>query len=74
MVLDNECTRVNAETFECEKGMFKVIFLAPNVTSLLQPMDQSMLEAVKRLYRKRLFRKILLDEFEHSITMQIDLK
>ena len=74
LVLDNAPSHPNAEILEHENGMFKVIFLPLNVTSLLQPMDQSVTETVKRLCRKQLLKKILLDEVEHSTTMQIDLK
>ena len=64
MVLDNATSHPNAETLERENGMFKVIFLPPNTTSPLQPMDQSVIETEKRLYKKQLLRKILLDEVE----------
>ena len=57
-----------------QNATIKVIFLPLNVTSFLQPMDKSVNENVKRLYRKQLLRKILLHKVEHSTTMQIDLK
>ena len=37
-------------------------------------MDQSVIETVRRLYRKDPLRKVLLDEVEHSTAMQNDLK
>nr|XP_042910533.1 tigger transposable element-derived protein 2-like [Parasteatoda tepidariorum] len=43
-----------------ENGKFHVVFLPPNVTPLIQPMDPSVIETVKCLYRKQLLRKILL--------------
>ncbi|KAF2888551.1 hypothetical protein ILUMI_17622 [Ignelater luminosus] len=39
---------------------FKVIFLPPNVTSIIQPMDQSIIEAMKRNYWKQLLCQLLL--------------
>jgi hypothetical protein len=40
-------------------------FLPPNVSSLLQPMDQGINECIKQLYRKKLLQKLLLaDESE----------
>ncbi|XP_051162408.1 jerky protein homolog-like [Leptopilina boulardi] len=59
LLLDNAPTHPSVETLERENGMFKVIFLPPNVTSLLQPMDQSVIETLKRLYRKELLRRLL---------------
>lgn len=49
--------------------MFKVLYLPPNVTSLIQPMDQGVIETFKRLYRKELLRRLLLngDEDEESV-------
>lgn len=42
---------------------FKVRFLPPNVTSLIQPMDQGAIECTKRGYRRQLLRHLL---FVHS--------
>lgn len=39
---------------ELQDGDIKVLFLPPNVTSLCQPMDQGVLEALKKRYRRRL--------------------
>lgn len=59
LLLDNAPTHPSAELLERENGKFKVQFLPPNVTSLLQPMDQSVIETLKRLYRKQLLRRLL---------------
>lgn len=59
LLLDNAPTHPSAELLERENGKFKVKFLPPNVTSLLQPMDQSVIETLKRLYRKQLLRRLL---------------
>uniref|UniRef100_A0A1B6GBH2 DDE-1 domain-containing protein n=1 Tax=Cuerna arida TaxID=1464854 RepID=A0A1B6GBH2_9HEMI len=40
-------------------GDIKAIFLPPNVTSLLQPMDQGILNHVKLSYRKKLLRFLI---------------
>ena len=47
----------NVLTSEDEK--IKAKFLPPNVTSLIQPMDQGVIEYIKRRYRKGLLRSLL---------------
>ncbi|CAG4934403.1 unnamed protein product [Parnassius apollo] len=59
LLLDNAPTHPSAELLERENGKFKVKFLPSNVTSLLQPMDQSIIETLKRIYRKQLLRRLL---------------
>ncbi|KAG5898696.1 hypothetical protein JTB14_030646 [Gonioctena quinquepunctata] len=55
-----------AELLERENGQFKTTFLPPNVTSLLQPMDQSVIETMKRHYRRQLLRKLLIEGAENE--------
>ncbi|GFT71823.1 DDE-1 domain-containing protein [Trichonephila clavipes] len=38
------------------------MFLPPNVTALEQPMDQCIIENLKRIYRKQDLRRLLLAE------------
>ncbi|KAG5862225.1 hypothetical protein JTB14_023516 [Gonioctena quinquepunctata] len=54
LIVDNAPTHPTAELLERENGQFKTTFLPPNVTSLLQPMDQSVIETMKRHYRRQL--------------------
>ena len=43
-------------------------FLPPNVTSVIQPMDQGVLESMKRRYRKKLLHSLIIaDEMGTSI-------
>lgn len=44
-----------------KSGDIEVKFLPPNVTSLIQPMDLGVLEALKRNYLKLMLRFILLE-------------
>ena len=62
LLLDNAPSHPCADTLERENGKFQVKFLPPNVTSLIQPMDQSVIETFKRFYRKQMLRKMLLSE------------
>ncbi|XP_054746758.1 jerky protein homolog-like [Anastrepha obliqua] len=67
LLLDNAPTHPSESLLERENGRFKALFLPPNVTSLLQPMDQGIIECMKRLYKKQLLRKLLLaDENEEG--------
>jgi len=48
-------------------GLVKAMFLPPNVISLIQSMDQSVLETLKQRYHKSLLRDILLSDGEDHI-------
>lgn len=47
-----------------DDGLIQVIYLPPNVTSECQPMDQSIINAVKRKYKRKLMLKLILEN-EH---------
>lgn len=55
LLVDNAPTHPS----ELRNGDIVVRFLPPNVTSLIQPMDQGILEAMKRHYRGHLLRSVL---------------
>ncbi|GFX81502.1 jerky-like protein [Trichonephila clavipes] len=38
------------------------MYLPPNVTALMQPVDQGIIEKLKRIYRKQVLRRLLLAE------------
>nr|CAH7742579.1 unnamed protein product [Callosobruchus chinensis] len=64
LIVDNAPTHPTAELLKRENGQFKTTFLPPNVTSLLQPMDQSVIETMKRHYRRQLLSKLLIEGAE----------
>lgn len=53
-------------------GAITLEFLPPNMTSVLQPMDQGVIEITRKLYRKSLLRRVLL-AFEDGKMYEIDL-
>lgn len=59
LVLDNAPS--HPENLQSDDGNIFCYFLPANTTSLIQPMDQSVIETLKRRYRKK-FMQILLSE------------
>ncbi|XP_055542586.1 jerky protein homolog-like [Wyeomyia smithii] len=45
-----------------DDGLIKVIYLPPNVTSECQPMDQSVINAVKMRYKRKLMLRLVLED------------
>ncbi|GBN73252.1 hypothetical protein AVEN_144360-1 [Araneus ventricosus] len=52
IVLDNAPSHPSEE--ELKDGNIQAVFLPLNVASLIQPMDQGVIESVKRRYRRKL--------------------
>ena len=60
--IDN-CSAHPVEKHLVSKGkLVKAMFLPPNVTSLIQPMHQGVLECLKRHYKRSLVRDVLLSD------------
>lgn len=78
LIIDNAPTHSDIDTLNAINEDFSVIFLPPNVTALLQPMDQGVIAKTKRLYRKELLRRLLLAERDEesviAFTKKINLK
>jgi hypothetical protein len=62
LIIDNAPTHPSHELLNAIEKDFVVQFLPPNVTAILQPMDQAIIEKMKRIYRKQLLRRLLLAE------------
>ena len=77
LLMDNCSAHPDEELLISRDGLVKAMFLPPNVTSLIQPMDQGVLEALKHRYRKSLLRDILISDGEVDITeflKQVNMK
>ncbi|XP_067136655.1 jerky protein homolog-like [Centruroides vittatus] len=62
LLIDNAPCHLSDVSLERENGKFKVVFLPPNLTSLLQPMCQGVIESFKCYYRKALLHMVLIGE------------
>ena len=68
LVLDNCSAHPNVEDLVSDYGKITAHYLPPNVTSLIQPMDQGVLVALKHCYRKKLLRRLLIED-ENSVSL-----
>ena len=68
--LDNAPCLSSAE----ELRHIKVFYMCPYVISMLQPMDQSVIECMKSIYKKNFLRKLVLSESEGIVSIQQYLK
>ena len=59
LFLDNCSAHPEAEDLTSNDGKITARFFRPNVTALIQPMDQGVLESMKRVYRKNLLRDLI---------------
>uniref|UniRef100_A0A1B6L7P5 DDE-1 domain-containing protein n=1 Tax=Graphocephala atropunctata TaxID=36148 RepID=A0A1B6L7P5_9HEMI len=60
LVLDNAPTHPQGIECEGDSGI-RCFFLPPHETSLIQPMDQGVIECLKRRYRRKLLSDLLAD-------------
>ena len=68
LVLDNCSAHPKASELVSADGKIFAHFLPANVTSLIQPMDQGVLQAIKMRYRKKLLRNLIIgDDVGESI-------
>lgn len=67
LLLDNATSHFISDTSNEEDQFIIILFLPPNVTSLIQPMDQGVIESFKRRYRKDLIRKFLFGKENEDV-------
>ncbi len=61
LLLDNAPSHPSAETLQSDDRMIKTMFLPPNTTAAIQPMDQGVLDPCKRRYKRKLLAHIILE-------------
>lgn len=74
LVMDNAPTHPSVEVLNPIDEGFEVMFLPPNVTPLIQPMDQGVIVKLKRMYRKQVLRRHLLAEDNEESVVQFSKK
>ena len=62
LFLDNAPAHPDCCVLVSHDKAIKAMFLPPNTTALIQPMDQGVLEALKRRYRRSMLQKLLLQD------------
>ena len=78
LLLDNAPSHPDVTTLCSQDGTIRAMYFPPNTTALFQPMDQGVLEAMKRRYHKALLQKLLLEDREGrsiiEFVKKIDMK
>ena len=64
LLLDNAPSHPNIKSLCSSDGEISCLYLPPNTTSLIQPMDQGVLENMKRRYKRDLLLRLLNKENE----------
>lgn len=67
LLLDNAPSHPSEEELNSIDPNFKVMFLPPNCTALIQPMDQNLIQNIKIRYRKLLLQNIISQENEDIV-------
>ena len=73
LVLDNCSAHPSEDELVSDDKKIIAKFLPPNVTSLIQPMDQGVLECIKRHYKRKLLEELVLKD-EEGISILTFLK
>ena len=61
LLIDNCAAHPDEDLLCSHDGQMKAVFLPPNTTSVIQPLDGGILETAKRNYRKRLLQRVLTE-------------
>ena len=61
LLIDNAPSHPSSASLSSEDGMLKTVFWPANTTSVIQPMDQGVLEPLKRRYKRKLLLHIIME-------------
>lgn len=67
LLMDNAPSHPEVDVMNSVDQDFQVMFLPPNVTALIQPMDQGVIYKMKCMYKKEILRRLLLAENEEEV-------
>ena len=62
LVFDNCSAHPDAKELVNYDGKVIAKYLPPNVTVLIQPMDQGVIQSVKKRYKKKLLRRLIIED------------
>ena len=71
LVLDNAPGIIKLSLVPSEHSNIHCVFFPPNTTSLIQPMDQGVLDTLKGHYRRKLMRRALDEKNEHKYMAEV---
>ncbi|XP_065082426.1 tigger transposable element-derived protein 2-like [Ochlerotatus camptorhynchus] len=73
LVLDN-CTAHydGCDDLKSDDGLIQVMYLPPNVTAECQPMDQSVINAIKTRYKRKLMLKLVLENEDLPLEQRVN--
>ncbi|XP_033225367.1 jerky protein homolog-like [Belonocnema kinseyi] len=60
LLLDSAPSHPSLDELNAINENFEVLYLPPNATELIQPMDQGLIATIKKLYKKDLLKRLLL--------------
>jgi hypothetical protein len=62
LLLDNCSAHPHSDELISDDGAVFATFLPPNVTALIQPMDQGVIQSLKMKYKKKLLRRLIMED------------
>ena len=71
LALDNAPGHTKLSLLQSEHSNIHCVFFPPNTTSLIQPMNQGVLDTLKRHYRRKLMRRALDEKNEHKSMAEV---
>ena len=71
LLLDNAPSHPSTDVLQSSDKSVTAMYLPANTTSLIQPMDQGVLETIKRHYKRDLLRKLLLLDEEDILWLHM---